>query len=233
MIVERSRPPEARWPRGLRIRPSADPESAHAEVTDVVSGRRFAWSPESLSDYILADEEAREQLVGDRAGLSDLLDPGKDTDQLLPGWLHWQERAWQPSDQYYIASRRWDYVDTADPDGSIRTAAVRRFLSIDGPPPDEELPDGPTVPLGEPADPSQAPVSRLMVSRRSGRAYVQGPVPLAKLSGLLWHGLARIRTRREHTSPENPMSYLDSYGVAWDFHLCIYDVAGVEPGAYR
>src|SRR5207302_1276946 len=59
------------------------------------------------------------------------------------------------------------------------------------------------------------------------------PVPRERLSGLLWHGLAEVRARRAATGPAQPLSYLDSYGSAWDFYLCVYAVTGVEPGVYR
>jgi SagB-type dehydrogenase family enzyme len=224
---------ESFWPLGFRVRPSADPDSVNVEVADTITGRRFHWTPESMAEYILAGGRLDRDLTGDHEKWRDVLESSGDRRHLAPGWRHWLTRGWQPSDQYYASSRRWDYVDTTDPDGSIRTAAVERYLSIDGPPVEPEPKDGPRISLGTPAEPGDQEVSRLLATRRSGRAYVPKPVPLNRLSGLLWHGLAEVRKRLAGTSATEPMSYLDSYGSAWDFYLCIYNVAGVQPGVYR
>lgn len=221
------------WPLGFRIRPSADPESPDVEVVDVVTGRRFRWSPESLSRYILEGGQVREKLAGDRDKWLEALESLQERDRLLPGWQHWERRGWHPSDQYYVASRRWDYADTTDTDASIRIAAVEGYLSVDGPPPEEERRDGPRLSLGTPAFPGAQEISRLLVTRRTGRAYRSKPVPLDRLSGLLWYGLADVRRRRAEIDTAEPLSYLDSYGSAWDFYLCIYNVEGVDPGVYR
>ncbi|WP_449060976.1 SagB/ThcOx family dehydrogenase [Planomonospora algeriensis] len=224
---------ETPWPTGFRIRPAVDAEAADVEVTDTVTGRRFRWSPESLSEYILAGGRTTGDLTGNRDGWLEALDRSQERDRLLPGWRHWQRRGWYPSDQYYVASRRWAYDDTTDRDGAIREATVAEYLRKDGPPPEPVRLSGPRVALGEPASPGAQPVSRLLATRRSGRAYVNEPVALGRLSGLLWYGLAEVRKRAARTDDSQPMSYLDSYGSAWDFHLCVYNVDGVEPGTYR
>jgi hypothetical protein len=213
------------WPLGLWISPAVDPASAKAEVADSVTGRRFRWSPDALAGYILRDDH--DTWLRDIAASAD-------RGPLAPGWRHWKEREWHPSDQYYVASRRWHYVDIDDIDGAVRSDAVRGFLEKDGPPAAEVLPDGPRVALGSPQPPpATESLARLLVSRRSGRAYVPRSVALDRLSGLLWHGLAHVRARRERIDDARPLSYLDSFGTAWDFYLCVYDVEGVEPGAYR
>ncbi|MEO3818599.1 SagB/ThcOx family dehydrogenase [Plantactinospora sp. B24E8] len=219
------------WPVGFRVRPSADPDSADVEVTDTVTGRRFRWSPEALARYIRHGADWAP--TGDGGGWATAVHADDDRRHLVAGWRHWQRRGWYPSDQYYVASRRWDYADTVDADEAIRTATLQRYLEVDGRPPEERPLDGLRTALGKPAEPTGDPVAQLMVSRRSGRAYVPKPVPVERLSGLLWYGLADVRARRHGTDHARPMSYLDSYGSAWDFHVCVYDVAGVEPGAYR
>jgi SagB-type dehydrogenase family enzyme len=213
------------WPLGIRIRPGVDPGSSTVEVADTVTGRRFQWSPEALSALILDD--------ADRTQWTAQLDDGVDRSALRKGWRHWQERSWHPSDQYYVASRRGRYADADDPDGTIRTTAVRRYLEQGGPPPAEVLPDGPTVALPEPAPPGDGTIAALFANRRSGRAYVPEPVPGEQLSGVLWYGLAGVRTRRKGMTPDRPLSYLDSFGSAWDVYVSVFAVDGVEPGAYR
>lgn len=221
------------WPVGLTIRPCTDPDAADVEVADSVSGRRFRWTPESLSKYILQGGKNGSRLRGHHGKWHEVLRSSTDRTDLLPGWRHWEEHGWHPSDHYYVASRRWAYHDTHDNDESVRTRAIQRYLSVDGPPPEEEGREGPRLSLGVPADPGTQSISRLLVTRRTGRAYVSKPVPLDRLSGLLWYGLAELRKRRDATDAGRPMSYLDSYGSAWDFYVCVYNVETVDPGIYR
>lgn len=219
---------EWRWPAGFRIRPSVHPESERVEVTDTVSGRRFNWSAEQLAALILRDEVHEADSPSWRSALRS----AGDRSALADGWRHWTERRWYPSDQYYVASRRWDYADSADPDGAIRRAAVQKYLDEDGPPAELDS-SGPRIALGDPSAPETASVAQLLVRRRSGRAYVPKPVPIVRLSGLLWYGLDEVRRLRQQTSPEDPLSYLMSYGSAWDFYVSVYDVNGLDPGVYR
>ena len=225
---------EVRWPVGFRIRPSVDPASAKAEVADTVTGRRFHWSPEALAEHILRGGEVNGALRGDQGQwVEALAAAATDRAGLVAGWRHWQDRGWHPSDQYYVASRRWAYADTVDTDAAIRSRAMETFVGQDGPPLAEETGGGPVVLLGPPAPPDAQPVSQLLLARRSGRAYAAEPVPLERLSGLLWYGLTDVRVRRRRSRADRPMSYLDSYGSAWDFGLCVYRVAGLDPGVYR
>jgi len=221
------------WPLGMRIRPPADPGSSHVEVTDTVSGRRFRWSPDALSAFILRGGDPDAELTGDRVEWLRTVKAEGDRGRLAEGWRHWQERGWYPSDQYYTASRRWRYADIEDPDRAIRSRVLDRYLAVEGPPVAEEVPDGRRVALPDPGPAPERSIAQLLVSRRSGRAYVPTPAPAEWLSGLLWFGLAQIRRRREGTEESRPLSYLNSFGSAWDFHVCVFAVDGVPPGAYR
>ncbi|WP_306203940.1 SagB/ThcOx family dehydrogenase [Actinoplanes sp. RD1] len=213
--------PTPRWPVGVAVRPPVDPAAGTVEVADVISGRRFQWRPEALATAILGGRTPdRLTGLGDR-------------DHLVEGWQHWYRRGWHPSDESYVASRRWAYADTTDPGDTIREQTLRDYLETHGDPPEEQLPDTPPVSLGTPAEPGEHAVSQLMARRRSGRAYVPRDVPLASLSGLLWYGLADIRERRERTGTGDPVTLLDSFGSAWDIALCVFGVEGVEPGTYR
>jgi SagB-type dehydrogenase family enzyme len=220
------------WPLGVRIRPPAHPAEHHAEVADVIAGRRFRWSPDSLAALILGGKGPGDGLTGDKDAWLRAFADGNDRHHLSAGWRHWQERGWYPSDQYYAASRRWRYVDGHDPDYAIRTRVVERYLAEEGPPAEESHPDGPRTELPSPAVPGGRSIARLLTGRRSGRSYASGPVPASWLSGLLWHGLAQVRTLRERTSETQPLSYLDSFGSAWDFYLCVFSVDGLAPGTY-
>jgi SagB-type dehydrogenase family enzyme len=229
-----AQPVDTSWPAGFRIRPSVDLSPDAVEVADVVSGRRFRWTPEALAAQILQQSSGPE-LSGDTDRWSELVDSAaRDSAGLIENWRHWEERRWHPSGQYYIASRRNQFIDEHDADGRIRTETIERLLEQDGPPPAEDTRhDLGSVSLGEPAAPGSQKLSQLLVDRRSGRSYVDTPVPVRVLSGLLQYGLADIRARRRAMSPEQPLSYLESFGSAWDFYVCVYNVEGVEPGVYR
>jgi SagB-type dehydrogenase family enzyme len=213
------------WPVGFVVRPTVDRRSTAVEVADVLSGRRLRWNSEALATAVLRGDPAPQALT--------LEDTETNRQELLPGWAHWHKRGWRPSDLSYLASRRWHYVDTTDLDGSIRTSTLTEYLRREGQPPAEVLPSGPAYPLPEPAKPGRQTISELLVGRRSGRAYTSAAIELDRLSGLLWYGFTEVRARREKTSPEEPLSYLDSYGSAWDVHLCIYNVTDLPPGTYR
>jgi SagB-type dehydrogenase family enzyme len=223
-------PRTALWPPGFRIRPAAGDEAHRIEIADAISRRRFRWPPLALAREIL---EADDGSDGKPSKLRELKAAVDDRSELVPGWRHWHQRGWHPSDELYVASRQcWPFVDVNDDDGSIRTATVERFLAHDGPPLEAEHADGPVIELPPPAPPAARPVSELLVKRRSERAYKRTAVPLETLSGFLWHALEGIRVRRRRESVDNPLSYLDSYGAAWDVYLCLYGVDGLEPGAY-
>ena len=110
---------------------------------------------------------------------------------------------------------------------------VSQYLTAEGPPVEDALPAGPRIRLPGPEQPPERSMARVLVSRRSGRVYAPEPVAADWLSGLLWYGLASIRRRREAMDESQPLSYLDSFGSAWDFHVCVFALDGVAPGAYR
>jgi SagB-type dehydrogenase family enzyme len=224
--------PGARWPAGFRMRPAADPESPEVEVTDAATGRRFHWPPERLSAHIMRGATDLGAL-DDRDEWKEVLKTADERRALLPDWRHWQDRRWHPSDHYYLASRHDGEAREADADMSLRLSMIDLFLLADGPPPEEHRPDGPVVPLGTPPPLGEQQLSRLLVTRRTGRSYVRRAPSLGSLSGLLWYGLAEVRAGRHEGGRLDPAAYLDCYGAAWDFYLCVYKVDGVEPGVYR
>lgn len=224
--------PGARWPAGFRMRPAADPESAEVEVTDAATGRRFHWSPETLSEHIMRGDTDLATL-DDGDEWKNALKTSDERRELIPDWRHWQHRRWHPSDHYYLVSRLGGQAQEADVDDSIRLSMIDLFLLADGPPPEERRPDGPVLSLGTPPPLGEQEISRLLVTRRSGRSYIRRAPSLDSLSALLWYGLAEVRAGRRDTGRLDPATYLDCYGAAWDFYLCVYKVDGAEPGVYR
>jgi SagB-type dehydrogenase family enzyme len=232
-MASQSSAPVPYWPAGFRVRPPVQVGQPEVEVTDIVSGRRFRWAPEALAKAILSTDGPAAS-TGDAQRWTAAVEAAHESQsQLVDGMRHWYARGWHPSEQYYLASRRWGYLDEQDNDGTVRAAVVERFLADDGEPPAEELGTGPRTALGKPAPPGEQKLSRLLLGRRTGRAYVREPVPLEVLSGLLWHGLHEVRARRVAMDRSEPLSYLNSFGSAWDFFVCAYGVADLDPGIYR
>jgi SagB-type dehydrogenase family enzyme len=150
------------------------------------------------------------------------------------GWQHWRERGWRPSDQYYVASRQARYADAGDDNASVRLKTLTDLIEQDGGPAAEFEHDHINeVGLPPSADVNDETLSSVLLRRRSGRTYVAKPVPAEILSGVLTHGLADVRTRRQTTDLANPLSLLDSFGVAWDVYLAVYAVDNVPPGVYK
>ncbi|WP_298182981.1 hypothetical protein [Saccharomonospora sp.] len=127
---------------------------------------------------------------------------------LLDGLRHWQRRRWHPSDQFFTAARR------TPPAPGLVTEPPFTF-------------SGPGIALPTPPPPGDQPVSTLLLARRSGRAFIRKPVPAKKLSSLLWHGFTEFRDGRQRRSAAhwNP--------AAWRICVCVFDVDGIQPGAYH
>ncbi|GAA0611934.1 hypothetical protein HPO96_22445 [Kribbella sandramycini] len=187
------------WPALVRIRPTTDEPGI--EVADVVSGRTHRFNPAELAADLLA---------GAVPALPTTTADDVRRAQLLPGLQHWQHRGWHPSDQSYVASRR---PATVIPEPATPTAAAPR--------------PGPGIELPAPAHAAKHSIARLLVNRRTGRAYIRRPAPAEVLSGLLWHGLSEFRTG---TSSRAAADWDPS---VWEVCLCVHNVEGVERGAYR
>jgi SagB-type dehydrogenase family enzyme len=253
--------PEVRWPAGFRMRPAADPESARVEVTDAVTGRRFHWSPETLSGHILRGDP-------DLAALDDgdewknVLKAAGERRALLHDWRHWQERRWHPSDHYYLASRLDDpalELDTGEPALDPDTSELAHDSGTSEPALDAYS--------GEPVRPG-AVQSFPLTDGSPVRARTDGPPPEWRPDGTVLQlgtppalggqEIARLlvnrRTGRSYIKRAAPLDSLsgllwygladardapalaghpDRRGSAWDFYLCVYKVEGVEPGVYR
>ena len=222
--------PTDSWPSGLRLRPPVNPADGVIEISDVVGGRRFSWSPEALAQAVLGDEETTSTL---QSWLHDI-EAARQRVVSPTGWQHWRERGWRPSDQYYVASRQARYVDAADEDASVRLLTLHRLIKQDGGPVAEYDHDYVyMVDLPAPAAVRDESVSGILLRRRSGRSYISKPIPAEVLSGVLQFGLADIRSRRSQVDVSQPLSLLNSYGSAWDIYLTVYDVNGVPAGAYK
>ena len=191
------------WPAGCRVRPST--RAAEIEIADIVTGRVFGLEPAALVETILAGDAP-----------PDLLEAQSPEDEsnraaLLPGLRHWNRRGWCPSDQFYVASRRVHAEDRrSDLTGTESAEDETRTVH---------------VALPEPAAPGDHDIARLLLARRTTRAYTCRRVAASTLSGLLWYAFPQFRGE---TGPGDWRWDTD----AWKVCLCIYAVEGVEPGTY-
>lgn len=213
------------WPAGWVIRPPAGGEPGEVEIADVVGGRSARCEAGALCAGLLAAD-------GPRPGgpLADLLpvpapDGAERRQSLEDGWHDWERRGWQPSHQYYVASRPWE---PGDGDGAAGAREDTR-----GQPPEPRR-HGRPAPLGAPLEPGTRAVGRLLAERRSQRSFADRPVPRAALSGVLAYGLAGVRDGLDRSArAQPPAPGGDGAGSAWDVYVCVLDVDGLEAGAYR
>jgi hypothetical protein len=214
------------WPTAAYLRPSAVTDRVVAR--DPLTGIQLACRSHFFSAARRAEsvETVARQLTGHR----DAMGINERDISMASDWLG---HGWSTSLEYYLDSRRVRFADTADGDGSVRNSVLREYLSEDGPP-SMIAPEGTCVPLPPPSPGASAMrLSELLVDRRSVRAFSGHPVSAEAVSDFLWAGLCEVRQCRAAQNSDDPLSLLRSYGTAWVFTLVVYDVTGIQPGAYQ
>jgi SagB-type dehydrogenase family enzyme len=224
------------WGPLITVRPGAGESGRTVLLSDALGRRRARVDAAALLDLI-ASEYRRITPPPAAKKLADRLrDLGWRPGQRVAGETidrlrRWLDRGWHPSLQYFLWSRGRPYVDAADRTGNIRRTVIDGYL-MEGPPVASD-PEGTEVPLPTAADlPSDATLGRLLMTRRSLRAYAPVEVPSTVLSSVLFHGLGDVRANQVRL-PHDLLDYLKSHGVAFDFHLVIYRVDGLDAGVYR
>jgi SagB-type dehydrogenase family enzyme len=146
--------------------------------------------------------------------------------------LHWWERKWHPSLEYYVWSRKATFFDSHDEDGRKREEALTAY-EAHSPAPERLRPEGVVYSLPEPTElPATMTVGHNLLNRRTIRRYRDEAAPLYSLSSLLWHGLDSVRRTRKAAQQEATMGHLRSYGSAFDIYPVLYHVDGVPIGVY-
>lgn len=182
-----------------------------------------------LADSFPADSD-RSTAARDRLRELGFLADSPEDEQLLAEIQHWQRRGWDPALDYYLWSRSNNYADI-DPDPEIRRQVIRKYL--DEHPVPEELPFPHRQRLAEPGPlPEHVSLGEVAIGRRTVRRFAEQSLDQLTFSTLLWHGLQSVRKVRQLES-QDPLAYLVSFGVAFDFYLALYDVEGLEAGIYR
>ncbi|HEY2961684.1 MAG TPA: SagB/ThcOx family dehydrogenase [Pyrinomonadaceae bacterium] len=145
---------------------------------------------------------------------------------------HWIERGWHTSLEYYLWSRHSKFIDENDSTGDLRRDAIRTYLEKQAPPA-RIKPEGEYLLLPAAVEAAEnLSLGELLLRRRTQRTYRREPVSLSSLSSLLWFGLNAVRKTRASLTDNDLLSYLKSYGVAFDFYLVIYDVESLASGTY-
>ncbi|GAA3296812.1 SagB/ThcOx family dehydrogenase [Dactylosporangium vinaceum] len=225
---------KAVWADLLSIRPEAGPGD-RLLISDPRTRRRSFVDAETLADLLLAEE----------TGTAAPVAAGRLRDALTQrGWLgtadqgetsterKWLDRQWHPSLEYYLWSRRPDFADTFDADGSVRTGLVEGYLS-DGPPDSfAEQPRGDVTLPAPRALPAGLPLTSVLLARRSTRSFTAAPTTVQDLSDILWHAFDDVRRVRA-IPVTGPLDYFRSHGSAFDFYTVVYGVGDIPPGVYR
>jgi SagB-type dehydrogenase family enzyme len=144
---------------------------------------------------------------------------------------HWCNRGWQASLEYYLWSKDIPYLDLHDQSGQIRRDKISQYISQRPAParfrwkgPCEALPQPEQRPLGKTA-------GHLLVNRRTRRSFSARSVSRSALGSILWFGLDAVRECRRRRRSD-PIDYLRSFGVAFEFALAAYNVKGLPAGIY-
>lgn len=232
MIGEPAAPPLLDLGFGLSIRP--DPTSRESVIlSDAWNRRRFRIHRRDLV-RLLAPDEAHGGIdpiihdVGTPANTQGGAITPVDQDRLR----HWHERGWHPSLEYYLWSREIPYADLADTSGQKRQETLAAYLD-ESDPPLRIRPSGSAVPLGPSREPLPAMrVGDALTRRRTIRRYAPGSAELRDLSMILRRGLDPVRRARARSQQPGALNQLRSHGVAFDFYLVVYEVAGLVPGVY-
>jgi hypothetical protein len=216
----------ADWPAAAYFRPSATGDQVIAR--DPLTGIQLG-----CGSNLFAVAGDGDDVGGVARQLADLRRQAGVSDHDVEMSGEWLGHGWSPSLEYYLDSRRVRFADTTDDDGATRLSVLREYLREGGPPPTFE-PEGRRVPLPPPGPSANTlRLSQFLLDRRSVRVFSGRPVPAGAISDFLWAGLTEVRRCRAAQDPGQPLSLLRSYGSAWVFVLVVYDVTGIQPGAYH
>jgi SagB-type dehydrogenase family enzyme len=145
--------------------------------------------------------------------------------------LHWWQREWHPSLEYYLWSRKATYVDEHDVSGEHRRETLQHYLVQDAPPARlKPVGERCTFPTPTPP-PENVTLGEVLMQRRTMRRYIPEPVTDQVFSSVLWFGLDEIRRVRQ-LPLDDVLNYLRSYGVAFDVYIVVYSIEGFAPGVY-
>jgi SagB-type dehydrogenase family enzyme len=144
------------------------------------------------------------------------------------GLAHWDRRDWRLSLDYFLASRRNRFADDGANDDERAKLASEIGDAIAEIPAEEPAHSCLILPTGEPA----ATLGKSLLTRESTRNVRAKRAPLEQLSTLLAWPLEQVRAARR-VDPTAPRALFVSFGVAFEFHVVVYDVEGISAGLYE
>jgi len=140
----------------------------------------------------------------------------------------WQDQGWGPAIEFYVAGRQIDFVDEGDPAARVRT--IQQFQAAEPCPETPQACDGSSVRLvaGRPS----MTLAEALDARRTRGSFSPGVLREAELANTLVVGMGRVAEQRPADRAASPQQLLRSFGSAFDVHVVIFDVAGLQPGHY-
>jgi SagB-type dehydrogenase family enzyme len=228
-------PQAEQWAPLVSLRPGSS--SDILILSNPLERRRFRVNRRALMKLLVSSSTAKPPSAAATALAVELASLGwrpgaKLAQDRSLGLKSWWTMGWHPSLEYYLWSRERNFIDLADDDGAIRRSRVRELLNGEGPPPPRVAVDASGVSLPEPRKLPPTGLGELLTKRKTIRVFSRtASVGADKLSSVLKLGLADIAARRR-VDLADPLNYLQSHGVAFDFYVVVYAVDGIDAGAY-
>lgn len=222
------------WTPGTVIRPlltSDNPDKI--EISNGLLQKRAALSRKALLSLVTASENLsrKEKVLQEKLEELGFLNPHQVDNRTLEGMHHWQQRNWMEALNSYLWSRRYNFVDHGTEYASIQKETVQHYLDEGKLPTAEILTDNQQA-LAEPAELPTEPIGKVMFRRASTSRPPARPLQQAHLSGILWHGLKRIRKYRDIDIVNNLRAALKSSGSSLDIMFAAYNIEGLDCGIY-
>lgn len=225
---------DPRWARLTKI--AADSEGGPwVDVSNSLSGKRYRVSSGELAAALLRNTAPENAAVREELTAGGLLtDRESPNEEAATGVDHWTKRSWGLALDYFLWSRRRTFDDGTGTKDE-RSQAARRLLTLIGPPPSPPVTTEhirlPKIMLSEILPETENDLRAILMNRRSSFGFAGRNLSLESVAAILWSALATPRGCR-HADPAEPLGLLRSFGIAFDFYLCAYQVTGIDQGCY-
>lgn len=232
--MEDNTKPSFSWSPLLSFRPCSHLNNNAIIISDAYHGLRLTIDPEILIDLIISyySGDQKNYFLQELIALNIIINNNNYNDGKLKYILHWYDRNWQKSLEYYLWSKRSNYIDEFDPTGEKRKKMLQSYLKEKQPPNRIEY-NGKRILLPEPSKLSiDNSIREILLFRRTIRNFPNSSTNKKDLSTLLWHGLKDVRNTFYASKNNQLLGYLQSFGVAFDYFLAIYNIEDIIPGIY-
>lgn len=197
-------------------------------ISNSLSKKRVKMDRKTCANLILGkelSEEATEALA--ETGLN------KSIEAINDNMYIWEKKNWSISLDYHLWSRKDHLFDKGNNYKKLQEELVNQYIMKDGLPNDKKVAGINSMVLSK--DNIDLPIrslSSVLVAREAVLATPRRTVPQSIFSSILWHGLEQVRRNRGNNIEAQPLTAVDSFGVAFDVYLTVYSVDGLESGIY-